>query len=371
MYPVSDELLKRIQHTHIATFRAEVSPNVGSLERIPMTITDGKITIDRNRDILRTTDVTLVDENGTLTPTDAEDLLAPYGTELYLYRGVVLNDGTIEEIPQGVFRITDFDVEYGQDGVSVSLKGSDRAYVVQRATWEEPFVVETGTDLGEAIFLLLKSRFPEVEVNVPALSGSTWRAVFDGEESDPWQDAQKLANAGGMELFFDDNGVASAQAPATLEEPPIFTYEEGEDAIVISVSRSLTSSTGVFNAVIATSENTELAAPLRSFVIDDDPDSPTYYYGPFGKVHRKWSSQLITTQEQLDKAARTMLALSLGSSEEVQIEAVVNPALRPNDVVRIINPRVGIADSNMIIDTVDLGMSPSGTQTLTGRRRFL
>lgn len=369
MWASSARFEDAVRRSHTATFRVEVSPGAGSAERVPLEVLSGSVTADRTRAIRRTVGVQLVDADGSLTPREAEDLLAPFGTELYVWRGIRFDDGQVVEVPLGVFRLTGFTVAEDAGGVVLSLEGSDRSIVVSRAGWEAPYVVKP-TQIDEAIHQLLADRFSEVETNFPSLGSATFRAVFDGSEGDPWQDARGLAEAAGVELYFGPDGVATVQSPAGDSTVPVVEYRDGEYATILSTSRKLSSTSGVYNAVVASAEHSDLPEPLRAFVVDDDPTSPTYYHGEFGKVHRRWSSQLVRTQGQLDAAAESMLNGVLGASEDVEVEQVVNPALQPNDVVTIDRARAGLDDVRLVLDVVVVPLVPGDSMSFSGRRRF-
>ena len=50
-----------------------------------------------------------------------------YNDEIEVYRGLVLSDGTIEYIPQGIFHAEAEDIETSDTGNSITYKGTDRA----------------------------------------------------------------------------------------------------------------------------------------------------------------------------------------------------------------------------------------------------
>ncbi|MGH3029286.1 MAG: DUF5047 domain-containing protein [Gaiellaceae bacterium] len=113
---------------------------------------------------------------------------------------------------------------------------------------------------------------------------------------------------------------------------------------------------GAFNRVIVTGESTSTdTAPPRAVATDDDPNSPTYYFGPFGKVPRFYSSEFITTAEQAADAAAGILANELGTTQQVSFGAVADPTLEPSDLVRLARKQT------------DFDLAPYGTELRISR----
>jgi hypothetical protein len=83
----------RAPHQHVA--RVEVLRD-GAVIRT-LDVHGGSVDADRSNRILRRFEATVADPTGELTPGDMRDLLAPFGTEVRLYRGAripVITDAT-------------------------------------------------------------------------------------------------------------------------------------------------------------------------------------------------------------------------------------------------------------------------------------
>lgn len=363
-------LAQAVVGSHRTTSRVVVrDPSTG--DEVELYVQSGSVTVDRTRDIRRTVSATLTDPTGELTPAAADDLLSPFGNELHVHRGVRLVDGTDDTVALGVFRLTDFAVSDGPDGLTIRLSGSDRSVAVQRAKWETTYVIASGTATEDAIADLLTDRYPDVTVNLPTMGATTPRVVLDGSDGDPWRDATDLARAAGWELYFDGAGEAVASLPATPDNDPVVVYEDGSEAVLLDLERQVSTASSVYNGVIATAESTDLPAPLRSVAWDDDPGSPTYYLGKFGKVPRLWSTPLATTQGQLDAAAQSMLDGLLGANEDVAFRQIVNPALDVNQVVEVTRPRSALDGVRVVLDVLEIPLAAADPMSASGRRRFL
>lgn len=94
---------------------------------------------------------------------------------------------------------------------------------------------------------------------------------------------------------------------------------------------------------------------------DNDPLSPTYYLGAYGLVPRFFSSPLLRTQAQADKAADKQLANHKGATRTISFEAVPNPALDAGDAVQVVYPdRSGELH---LLDALTIPLGPGGTMS--------
>jgi hypothetical protein len=74
---------------------------------------------------------------------------------------------------------------------------------------------------------------------------------------------------------------------------------------------------------------------VRAVALDMNPNSPTFWNGPFGKVPRYFFSTFLTTEAQCASAASKILERSLGLPYNVNFTMVPNPALEPLDAIKI------------------------------------
>lgn len=341
-----------------------------------------------------------------IVPDTPFSALAPFGNEIRLWRGIrvrrqVADDTTYGElaasyasyaamaaavanyaalnvattleeevdeyVPLGVFLITSVDVNTSGGGTTVTVNGSDRSLRVARARWTQPYTVDSGTNVETAVGDLLADRWTNVETDFSSTDETLNRAVFGLEtENDPWKDARKLAQAGGLDVYFDPDGIARLEPIEDYETAtPEETYLEDDEAMVLDLSRSLTNE-GTYNGVIATGEGSEASATYRAEVWDDDPESPTYRYGPFGEVPLFFSSPLLTSDEQATKAAATILAKKKGTQEAVSWTQVVDPSLDVGDVIRVVNASTKV-DRLMVLDRISIPLAPAAAMTAVAR----
>lgn len=317
---------------------------------------DGSVTLDINAAVRGRFDLTVVDD-GTLglVPTSRSSWLAPYGNEIKISRGIEFPDGTSELVSLGVFRIDRVDVDDNSGGMTIKVSGQDRAARIADARFEDPYQVAAGTNVNTAIQNVVTAAYPSATFALAATSATT-PLVTAKEQDDRWKFAQDLAASVGCVLFFDGDGVCRSQPIAQLgATAPAAQLVEGDGGLLLSASAAW-SRQGAYNAVIATGENTGNGTPVRGVARDLTPTSATYYYGPFGQVPRWYSSPFLTTAGQAADAASGILARELGGTRQVQFGTVCNPALEPNDIVRITRTRAGI-DEDHVIDQITIPLS--------------
>lgn len=310
------------------------------LANVPLSA--GEVSVDGTASVRRSITVTVPDEFGTLRPIAGGSPLAPYGSELVVRQGFRYVSGAVEQVPLGVFRLTDSETFH--DG-SIGLSGVDRAAVVADNRWETPYVIAAGTNLATAIKDLIGSRLAGLTYNFATTTRTTPLTVYEeGDRSgDPWSNAQDLARAGGMEVFFDAlGGVVLRPVPDPAVDPVVWEYLPGANSIQLAASNRL--STGdARNVAVVTGEGTGVATPLRSVAVLTDPLNPLNV-NAFGRRPVFLTSPLITSQAQADEAARALLLRRAGGSEQLRFSAVGHPAHEAGDVVRVVNERAGLDD---------------------------
>ncbi len=366
MRPVSAAFGPAVRASHQAVVKVEVldlGTVVQTITTSPAAVTSGSVSLDARAASRGRFDLTIVDDGSLgLIPTTAAGLLAPYGNEVRISRGLILPTGVTETPSIGVFRIDAARIDDSADSLTINLSGMDRSARVIDARFEEPYEIASGTLVETAIRNLVTYAIPDVVTVFPGATYTT-PALRAEEGDDRWKLAQDLATASGLELFFDGDGALRLQALAG--GGTVTTLAEGSTGVLLSASRNWVRE-GSYNAVVATGENTGATTPARGVAYDIDPTSPTYYYGPFGKVPMFFQSAFIVTNDQALAAATAMLQRQLGTTQTATFGTIVNPSLEPGDTVRVTRLRAGI-DEELAIDTLTIPLSAD--QPMTGQTR--
>jgi hypothetical protein len=327
LYPVSDRFLPRLGESHQVATRVQLFLTDGRV--LDLDHTGGSVPVDRANAIRRTCTVTVPDP--ALIPRTPSDQLATYGARLRIARGVSYGDGTSELVPLGVFRLdaVDGDVNEGP----VNLQGKDLSAIVSDDRFTEPYTA-TGTVVG-AITALIQRSIPGAAVISTITDAPIGSRTFE-VEADPWEGCREIAAAAGAEVYANADGeFAVATLPDLLTTEPVWAVEATEGGVYISANRAMTSD-GVYNGVLARGENTaDNVAPVSYLATDTDPDSPTYWNGPYGRRPLFYSSSTLTTVAACTQAANLKLASAKAPNATGDISSLPNPALEPGDVIRV------------------------------------
>jgi hypothetical protein len=276
---------------------------------------------------------TIVDADGVFTPASAHDLLSPKGTEVRLYRGLLVNH-QYEYVPLGVFGIDKPEVRSHSDGTVIEIRGYDRVDALRYRTFEDPWVVAAGTLAHVAISAIFTNRMPTVPMRITPTAYTVPEVVFD-RLSDPWDAIRKLAEASGLNCYFDQLG--SFVIEPLQDFVTGWTYQPGPKSMLMTSSRTF-SARGSYSGVIARAEHPD-AAPLRYEIWDTDPTSPTYSNGPFGKRPYGYHTEGIISLPQLQAVAQIIYDREVHIHQECEVTVTGHPGHDIGDIIEIVDPR--------------------------------
>ena len=342
MRPVSQRFLDAITGSHNMAVRLRAVPagqtGTSPLGGIELRLIDGDVQLDGRADIRSTLDCTVAavdpDTGALLWPEQSDAPLTPYGaTELYVERGLAFGGGSIEYVSLGYFRIDDVEQPEAPDG-PIQLAGTDRMSNIIDAKLTAPLQFPASTTYGELIEELVTDAYADAEIewdDTDVEGDAIGRVVV--VESDRYAKIKEFVTAVGKVAYFDHRGIMVIRTPPDPTSP-LWTVSRGRGGVLVKASRSI-SRQGVYNGVIAIGEAFDTAEPARGLAVDDDPASPTYWGGAFGKIAREFASPLLTSDSQAELAAATVLRRSLGLPYNVEFDAIPNPALEPDDPIAI------------------------------------
>jgi Domain of unknown function (DUF5047) len=363
MYPVTAKYLETLRDSRAAYCYADLYYYGDKINRSPIPVVDGSVTVDRTQNIRRTITATLGDP--TLFQKYVQSNLAPFGAEIYIYQGINYMDGTTEVVPLGIFSMETVTYEESvtqSAGGLLQFTGNDRSQVLERDQFLVP-VDYSGYVTSAAIQQLVQTALPQVTVNFceallnPVLPGGT---TFSGTRLDA---IQTLAAGIGAEAYFDVLGVfqvvpvevltqanlaGNLQNPAwTVDASTTEAVANGasEKGVLVQAARGI-SRTDAYNGVAVYGTGTTSSAQPVGFAFDTDPQSPTYWGGTllnsppgaYGRVTASIQIQTATTDAQCAVAAQAALSDALGLAWTVQFTCSPNPALEAGDFLKFIYP---------------------------------
>ncbi len=369
MLPVSAGFLATVRSSHRIASRVRlITPGATGADPpgTDLRIVDGTVTLDGAADVRGMLDLTLQEGWPAGTGTDEA---TPYGTELAVSRGVILGNGAVERAPLGIYRIVAVEQDDAPTG-TLRVTAADRMSGIVEAKLTAPRPFLSTATYGAVVADLVQEVYPAqtIEWDDASAAGTLGRTTI--VESDRYGFLKDLARSLGKIMYFDYRGVLVIR---TVPDPtvPVWDVGAGRGGVLVKLSRAITRE-GVRNAVVATGEAADDFPPARAVVVDDDPDSPTYWDGPFGKVPEPYSSPLILTNAQAKNAAEQMLAQLKGLPYAVDLTAVPNPALEPYDAVRVVYPPVLgqvpiVIRERHVLEQIRIPLLAAGTLTATTR----
>lgn len=338
MRPVSTTFTKALRGSHVLASRVSavtVGQNgVNPAKAFTFQVESGSVTLDSTAQIRATLDLTVVGP----WPTSSTDYLAPYGAyELFVERGIKYGAGSAEWVSQGYYRINDPNQQSAPDG-SVEVAATDRMASIIDARIPSPLTYAAGSTIISVIQALVLDVMPWAVFDYDAGLAVATLASAQTTTDDRYGFLNDLITAQGMVWYWDYRGILYIHSAPSITGAPVATVESGHNGSLVALSREL-SRTGVYNGCAASGQQaSDTIPPVYALVVDNNPTSPTYWGGPFGKVPQFYSSSFLTTTAQCISAATSIMQSSLGLPYSVNWGQVPNPALEPYDVINIRYP---------------------------------
>lgn len=346
-------------------------------QTVTLTVVDGEVNVDRTAQYRRAARLICLDPDNVFVPDGIHGILTPFGTEIRPYRGVVYQDGTTETYPLGVFRLANVTItesaggsQNSYIGVSLQLEMYDRSRVVARDKFLVPYTIAAGTNVIDAIKLIIARTFPDARYDVIASTVTLPAPMVFNAADDPWAAVTTLAQSIGSEIFFDANGIVVVAAPPDVNAmpSPAYSYVEGPGCTMTDISSIYSDEPG-FNGVIVTgaSLGNELP-PVRAEAWDMEPSSPTYRLGPYGEVPMFVTSQTVTTVADAQSTATALLRGQIGFASQLSISGWSNPAFEAGDVVKVVRTPMKVSGL-YTVDSFTVPMLKENEQVVNVRQQ--
>lgn len=353
-----------VSGSHTARFRARILDTFQTgddPDGIDLQLISGSVELNATADIRGTGGITVAEDWPRAQNLD----LAVYGSEVFLARGVELGADNILWAPLGYYRINQTSQDDAAKG-PLALDLQDRMSTIIDSRFLEPRQWLVGTTVSDIITEVVTEVYPAavIEYDDDSDLAQLGRSII--VEESRYEVLATLADGIGKIFYFNGEGILRFETIPD-ENSPIWTVGAGSGGVMVRSNRSI-SRDGVYNAVVVTGEGPDELMPVRAVAYDAQPSSPTMFGGPFGRVPRFYSSTFITTTEQAQTAAISLLRQSLGTSYDVGLSAVPNPALKPYDPIKVIyndyNRETHIIERVTIPLDVDAAMSASTRQSI-------
>lgn len=334
----TERFTEAIRYSHRAITRAELITPQG--ERFMLPVVEGNLTIDRRNQVWRTADITVgLDAVGTIERT-AIDRLNVIGSDIALHAGIYYENDRIELVQVARLRIETF--ERKLSSATIQIAARDYAAMLE----EHPITADytnrlRNLDLVSAVALLVTDSLPYM---MPGMSSRlmvgdgvpSWQvpadATFDGDSR--LDTIVRWCEAAGVYFFNLPNGTFYLRGKDDID-PTVLTVSDGDGGVLIDANEAF-SRLDLYNAVDVSFNAPEGATtPVRAFVVDDDPASPTYWSGPFGRRVKQVSDVPAKTNAEASAAAVAKLNEAKGINRGLRITGLRYPTLIPGDSIDV------------------------------------
>lgn len=348
-----DPFLNALMFSHQAFVRGELW--FAGSKVMDLAFVSGTVAADRGSTVRRRFTGTV---DPRTVPLRLDDALTPYGGLIKVWRGVRYPNGQRTEYQVFSGRVES--VEFGLTTVAISA--SDAAAGLVDARFETPYRATRGMKVVDQIKAIIHD--VDATAVVTDLTGATntisTPATWDRERTEA---LDNLAQTIGAEWFAGPDGVFYInRLPAITGQAAVWIVDSGDTGVAINRTTAMDRSR-VYNAVVVNGEPPDGQSPAYGVARDNDPNSPTRWGGPFGKVPKFFSSQFITTNTQAQNVATEMLGDAVAGTRSVSISCVPNPRLATGDVVYV-STGAGEYDGMYFVNTFNLPLEPETPMTL-------
>lgn len=331
MIAASEKFQNALAYSHTALSRAVVlqpTEDNSYSETDTLEIAQGSITMDGSRNIRR-------QANLTLAPSFSVDLGPLHritdASRVRVDRGIQFLDGTTEWVTIGTFTVQTATMALG--GGTLTVSGYDPSSCIDDFSIITPFT-PTGTVVEAIQDLVDNALWEEAEwVIDPGIDMEVRPAAGTVFSNSRWTAINTLAKSLGAVVFCDAAGRWVLAKIDTTYSKVAASLSTGEGGVIISRS-SAKNRQDLFNAVTVRWEDPNGGGVVLR--VDSDPQSPTYWNGPFGRrPAAEQNLPSIDSQEQANAAAEARLAEIKGFMATVDFQALHNPLLEPGDCLSI------------------------------------
>ena len=299
-------------------------------------ITEGSITYDDTGTLKRRLSLTVPAHTPTLNLDPAGNPAAPlaaYGQRLHVATGIGYPNGAVEVADHGWYLITTWERDDAEGTITVEAFDLAQLLVDDRLT--APQSPPSGATFASEFARLMDGLLPAV-----VDPGLTDRAVSTSTVWDRDRDEalNTLCRAWPARWYVGDDGQAHAAPtwPAvTADTTPVVELSDGTTGTVVGRARRGERG-ALYNVLVVDGKQPDNGAARPHAIAQiTDPTSPIRADGPYGRVVRFYESDLITTQQQAQNSADSLLVGYASAGRVESATAVPDPALQLGDVARI------------------------------------
>lgn len=371
--PIKDVYIKLEFYTSDMQFLGEFTKKV-SKDDI------GSISVDRNRPIRRSFSLTLDNKDNEFIW--GEDSLVWIDKRIKLYIGLMVADGTIHYVLQGVFLLTEpSDMHRINDGKKAIINCVDKAYLFtdRRGKIVNELTIEEGASVTTAIRLMFEAggetlfNFDsDIDAVVP------YELTFSGTDN-VWKVGEELAIFAQCDLFYDVNGYLRLKK-IDLNDlwlyPSTWTYTYGDisDRFYAGNMRKF-DDTILSNHIRVLGGSSQYAEVLFDLKVDENEsiwENNPYRIEQIGEWtyfhNNNRPDPLITTHSEAFWRAKYELMNRLGYTEKISLQIAPNYLHDASDVIAIIDEENNVS-GRYLIESFNLPIVPDLLTVETRKER--
>jgi hypothetical protein len=274
---------------------------------------------------------------------DPGDYLDPRsGLRIRLWWRLLINGGWTE-VPVGTFVLEDPRITDNGAMPTTSLRGRDPLTIIRRAGYGSLVVPVGGLTIPAALDRIMRMVAPQTPFRIESSSTITLPATYELTGQDPLDDMVTLAKQAGLIIRTDPEGRVVA-APAPDSQFIRADWQEGEDCPVTDLQRGVNTSQ-MLNSVTVVSTNPEVIPPISVTVEDDDPSSPTWVGGQWGRRATTIRTDSVASEAAARSFAQGVLNGRRRPQEEIQVQVPPRGDLMFKDKIALKRAMSGVANT--------------------------
>lgn len=360
MRPTTPAFLDSLRGAHVIAAGCQLFFPDDPTTPVSVPVEDGTATIDRTAQNRRvaTVQIPWSLRAGEDLGLDLRELTL--GGYAIVSRGLRYADGSVELVALGRLRVES--VTWDTLAASASLELADGMSQIRDEPFTAPYAAK-GIRPADAAAAIVYAVFgASIAYSAPyAPADAMGDTIYSGSRADA---LSALEQSYGAETYFDADGNFVFAAKPTGDELAVWTVDAGEAGVMVNASENL-DRTGIYNGVLIQGQADADSPPITSLAMYTDPSSPIRWGGPFGKVALVADSTSVTTQDQADATAASLLNLRLKQTRSLTLTSAPNPALEAGDTIGVVFPD-GRTETHLIdATTISLGTDAQTTLTRT------
>lgn len=347
--------------SHRPYFKIEILDGFGNVLIDDPEYISGQVSASLNSRVTREATCALAETYYPYQPTDP---LAPYGNMLRVTRGIDFATGPQYRWIIFIGRIQE--ATLNTDGTCV-IRASDLCADVIENLFVVPDSSQVGSDVAAEVRRLITDALPTATFGTFDTFGIPVQAL--AWQLDRGQALDELSQSVGAFWYaLADGSFVLRRYAWTIPGLPVVTYSDDDDGS-ISDSSASRSREDVYNSLTVTGERLNGDDPVYATAFDDNPASPTFVLGPFGRRHQLLRLQTPASQGSAVGAAKDNLKRLTALVDTWSWDMTPDAALELGDIVSL-NVR-GRSDIIQVVSGFTIPFDLSRPMTVDARSQVI